>query len=173
MHSPNFLILDEPTNDLDILTLNVLEEYLESFNGCVLVASHDRFFLDKIVDHLFVFEGDGVVKDFPGNYTRYRAYIEHRKRQLKARAKLPEPVKPAYKKPDPGKLTFKDKRELEVLERELEALENEKSEIEMSLNSDTLETEELHAKSQRFAVILRELAEKGDRWLELSEKRES
>ena len=173
MRSPNFLILDEPTNDLDILTLNVLEEYLESFNGCVLVVTHDRYFLDKIVDHLFVFEGDGIVKDYPGSYTQYRTYIERRKRQMKATAKTSESLKPAYKKPDPGKLTFKEKRELEKLESELQELENEKDAIESSMNSDILDAAELQIKSQRFAIILQELDTKGDRWLELSEKRET
>ncbi|MFH1298046.1 MAG: ABC-F family ATP-binding cassette domain-containing protein [Bacteroidota bacterium] len=168
MRSPNFLILDEPTNDLDILTLNVLEEYLESFNGCVLVVTHDRYFLDKIVDHLFVFEGDGVVKDFPGNYTQYREDRERRKRKMKAGTKPVLPVKPEPRPAISGKLTFKEKQELEVLERELGELESEKNSIEVSLNSGTLTTDELHGKSKRFAVILQELEKKGERWLELS-----
>ncbi len=173
MRSPNFLILDEPTNDLDILTLNVLEEYLESFNGCVLIVTHDRYFLDKIVDHLFVFEGNGVVKDFPGNYTQYRDHTERRKRQLKAAAKPTSPAKPAYKPAEPGKLTFKERRELEKLEADIESLEREKSEIEAALNSGVLTADELLLKSNRFETILQELEAKGDRWLELSERRET
>ncbi|MBC8461906.1 MAG: ABC-F family ATP-binding cassette domain-containing protein [Deltaproteobacteria bacterium] len=168
MRSPNFLILDEPTNDLDILTLNVLEEYLESFNGCVIIVTHDRYFLDKIVDHLFVFEGNGVVKDFPGNYTQFRDYSERHKRKIKAETKPSPIVKTPNKPSDPNKLTFKKKRELEVLEREIGELESEKGEIEASLTSGMLSADDLHAKSQRFASILRELEEKGERWLELS-----
>ncbi|MBL6949907.1 MAG: ABC-F family ATP-binding cassette domain-containing protein [Bacteroidales bacterium] len=173
MHSPNFLILDEPTNDLDILTLNVLEEYLESFNGCVLVASHDRFFLDKIIDHLFVFEGNGVVKDFPGNYTEYRSWALRNKHQAKQGTKSSKDRKPQLKPSTSKKLTYKEQRELESLEKELQTLESEKVEIESSLDSGTLTANELHERSQRFAEILRELEQKGNRWLELSEKRET
>jgi len=173
MQSPNFLILDEPTNDLDILTLNVLEEYLESFNGCVLVVTHDRYFLDKIVDHLFVFEGDGVVKDFPGDYTQFRSWSLRNKRQVKQDAKPVKQRKPQAGSSTSGKLTYKEQRELERLEKELQALETEKVEIETLLDSGTLSADELHEKSQRFAVILLELEEKGDRWLELSVKRET
>ncbi|MBE0647911.1 MAG: ABC-F family ATP-binding cassette domain-containing protein [Bacteroidales bacterium] len=170
MRSPNFLILDEPTNDLDILTLNVLEEYLESFNGCVLIVTHDRYFLDKIVDHLFVFEGNGKVRDFPGNYTQYRDHEERLKRQLKAAVKPAVPVKAQNKAADPRKLTFKEKRELETLENEIGLLEKEKGEIESAMNSGELTVEELQKRSNRFAAILNELEAKGDRWLELSEK---
>ncbi|MFH1159660.1 MAG: ABC-F family ATP-binding cassette domain-containing protein [bacterium] len=173
MHSPNFLILDEPTNDLDILTLNVLEEYLESFNGCVLVVTHDRYFLDKIVDHLFVFEGNGVVKDFPGNYTQYRDYSERRKRQVKAAEKPSAPAKPLNKPVDPKKMTFKEKQELETLEREIGELEAEKATIEAALHSGALTPEELQERSNRFAAVLQELDTKGDRWLELSVRPET
>ncbi|MFC2102572.1 ABC-F family ATP-binding cassette domain-containing protein [Bacteroidota bacterium] len=173
MHSPNFLILDEPTNDLDILTLNVLEEYLDSFNGCVLIVTHDRYFLDKIVDHLFVFEGNGKLKDFPGNYTQYRDYAERLKRQTKAAAKPALSVKPANKPPDPAKLTFKEKREIEMLEKELAQLENEKREIESAMNSGELAAGELQKKSERFAEILLEMEKKEERWLVLSERSES
>ncbi len=172
MHSPNFLILDEPTNDLDILTLNVLEEYLESFNGCVLIVTHDRYFLDKIVDHLFVFEGNGIVRDFPGNYTQYRDHTERLKRQTKASLKPVLQVKTSNKPADPQKLTFKEKRELEMLETELERLGKEKAEIETAMNSGDLNADELLLKSNRFATILQELAENGDRWLELSVRSE-
>lgn len=170
MHSPNFLILDEPTNDLDILTLNVLEEYLESFNGCVLIVTHDRYFLDKIVDHLFVFEGNGTVKDFPGNYTQYREYADRLKKKIKAVPKPAIQVKPANKPSVPGKVTFKEKRELERLEAELLHLEKEKEEIETELNSGILAAGELQIKSQRFAAILLDLEKKEMRWLELSLK---
>lgn len=171
MHSPNFLILDEPTNDLDILTLNVLEEYLESFNGCVLIVTHDRYFLDKIVDHLFVFEGNGIVKDFPGNYTQYRDYTERLKRQAKAASKPALQMKTANKNADPGKLTFKEKQELEMLENDLGRLETEKGEIESAMNSGKLTATELQVKSSRFASILLDVEAKELRWLELSEKR--
>ncbi len=170
MQSPNFLILDEPTNDLDILTLNVLEEYLESFNGCVLVVTHDRYFLDKIVDHLFIFEEDGVVKDFPGNYTQYRFWALRNKQQAKQGTKSSKDRKPQLKPSSSKKLTYKELRELETLEKDLQALETEKTKIEASLDSGTLSADELHERSNRFAEILRELEEKGDRWLELSDR---
>ena len=172
MQSPNFLILDEPTNDLDILTLNVLEEYLMNFNGCVAVVTHDRYFLDKIVDHLFVFEGEGVVKDFPGNYTQYKIWSEERKRieQIRKRnlVKQEEVAKPVVKQTN--KLSFKEKRELENLEAEIAALENEKLNIESGLASGTLPAEELTKYSQRYGGLLEEISMKTDRWLELSER---
>lgn len=170
MQSPNFLILDEPTNDLDILTLNVLEEYLESFNGCVLIVTHDRYFLDKIVDHIFVFKGDGKVKDFPGNYTQYRDDEERHQRKLKVAGKpIPSSAK-EVKPSDPAKLTYREKQEMVLLETEMENLEKEKQEIETAMGSGTLSAEELQTKSLRFAAILTELDEKGERWLMLSVK---
>ena len=167
MRSPNFLILDEPTNDLDILTLNVLEEYLAAFNGCVVVVTHDRFFLDKVIDHLFVFEGAGKIKDFPGNYTIFKDYDDQRKKaeQAKLRAATPKKEKPKQVVQD--KLSWKEQRELEQLEKDVAALEKEKSEIETALNSGLLKQEELITKSDRYGIVLKELETKSDRWLEL------
>ncbi|TSA28837.1 MAG: ABC transporter ATP-binding protein [Bacteroidetes bacterium] len=176
MMSPNFLILDEPTNDLDILTLNVLEEYLESFNGCVLVVTHDRYFLDKIVDHLFVFEGNGEVRDFPGNYTQYRDYSERQERMQKMKERKSEKEKTASPsqsvgaRSDSKKLSFKEQRELEGLEIKIRQLEAEKQEIEFSFSSGTLPNDDLQVKSRRFTAILLELEEKENRWLELCVK---
>lgn len=172
MQNPNFLILDEPTNDLDISTLQVLEEYLADFRGCVLVVSHDRYFMDKVVDHLFVFKGEGDIKDFPGNYTQFRAWEalqeEEEKAQPKAKA---EPAKKenAYTSERKRKLTFKEKQEMETLEAEIAKLEAEKSEIETALSSSTLSVEEITAHSRRLPLLTEELEEKEMRWLELSE----
>lgn len=172
MRSPNFLILDEPTNDLDILTLNVLEEYLASFNGCVVVVTHDRYFLDRIVDHLFVFEGDGVIKDFPGNYTQYKAWSDEgkKKEQLQKRmiVRNVEAQKPAAAVAN--KLSFKEKRELETIEKEIAMLEAEKSEIEAGLQSGNLNPDSLLRHSERWAAILPEIEIKTDRWMELSDR---
>lgn len=171
MKSPNFLILDEPTNDLDILTLNVLEEYLVSFQGCMLVVTHDRYFLDKIVDHLFVFEGEAKIRDFPGNYTRYREYAEKIRKREKLMVKT-IPVKTETKKVlDPTKLSFKEKRELEQIEKEIAGMELEKTRIESELHSGELSSRELTEKSERFASLLKEIENKSLRWFELSEKR--
>ncbi len=169
MQHPNFLILDEPTNDLDILTLNVLEEYLVNFSGCVVVVTHDRFFLDKIVDHLFVFEGNAKVKDFPGNYSQWKEWADRQEQREKAIQKIKEPVieKPQREK-KPG-LTFREKRELEQLEQELEALEKEKAGIESAFHDNTLPHEEVRVKSERLGQILNEIDRKSDRWIELSE----
>lgn len=176
MQNPNFLILDEPTNDLDIFTLNVLEEYLKSFNGCVIVVSHDRFFTDKVVDHLFVFEGDGVITDFPGNYTIYRNETEEKER-LKQKAVKKEANHKAEDKtttkPSAGatkrKLTYKEKREMEQLEKDMENIEIRKNEILAKLSSGNLNHEELHEKSAQLAGLNSQLDEKELRWLELSE----
>lgn len=172
MQSPNFLILDEPTNDLDILTLNVLEEYLALFNGCVVVVTHDRYFLDKVVDHLFVFEGDGVIRDFPGNYTQYKAWSDERRRigqmQKRVAAKQVESRKPVI--PSANKLSFKEKRELESLEKEIAMLEAEKTAIEADLGSGDLNPEVLKQRSERWAAVLPEIEVKTDRWMELSER---
>ncbi|MEN8116222.1 MAG: ribosomal protection-like ABC-F family protein [Bacteroidota bacterium] len=172
MHNPNFLILDEPTNDLDIMTLNVLEEYLQSFAGSVVVVSHDRFFMDKIVDHLFVFEGDGKISDFPGNYTVYRNKIEEEnqvktKTGLKAKANVEKTGKPVKQKK--RKLSFNEKREFEQLEKEIPELEERVSDLEELLNSGTLPHDELYEKSQELDKIKTLLDEKEFRWLELSE----
>ncbi len=168
MRNPNFLILDEPTNDLDIMTLNVLEDYLKSFTGCTLVVSHDRFFMDKIVDHLFVFDGNGVIKDFPGNYSDYRDWAEDRE---KAEQNVVKTDKPVREKPvdDKKKLSFKEKKELEELEREITNLEKEKKFLEEELNSGSLGADELNKKSIRYGEITPLLEDKELRWLELSE----
>lgn len=175
MRNPNFLILDEPTNDFDIVTLNVLEDYLNSFGGCLIIVSHDRFFMDKIVDHLFVFEGVGAVYDFPGNYSDYRAS----QKQMEIEARRPEIPTGAgttltnTKEPDSSlkkKLTFKEKREFEQLTAEIEDLEKEKCTIESLLNSGTLKPEELVTQSGRIGEIIGLIDQKTDRWLELSEQ---
>ncbi len=170
MTNPNFLILDEPTNDLDIFTLNLLEEYLQNFKGCVVIVSHDRYFMDKIVDHLFIFEGQGIIKDFPGNYTIYHDHKLEEEKQLKKVEKAQkEPAKPAPVKEKPRKLTFKEKKEMEQLEQDLENLNSEKENIEAELNSGTLDTQALTDKAKRLNVIMELLDEKEMQWLELSE----
>ena len=176
MQNPNFLILDEPTNDLDILTLNVLEEYLKAFQGCVLVVSHDRFFMDKIVDHLFVFEGDGKISDFPGDYTTYREATrklekeETRQKNLeKSHDKKEKKKEKSESQKEKKKLSFKEKRELEALGLEIEKLEKRKEELEEQLNSGTLNHEELFKSSEELTQIKSDLDEKEFRWLELSE----
>lgn len=169
MTNPNFLILDEPTNDLDIMTLAVLEDYLRVFQGCVIVVSHDRYFMDKIVDHLFVFNGEGTIKDFPGSYTIWRnKQMEEEEQERKQ--KKPEPkATPRPAKEKERKLTFNEKKELEQLEKDIASLENEKSTISEELNSGTLTSNLLQEKSTRFGVITDLLEEKEMRWLELSE----
>lgn len=169
MRSPNFLILDEPTNDLDIVTLGILEDYLRGFKGCLIVVSHDRFFLDSIVDHLFVLEGGGVIKDFPGNYTEYREYAD-------AQRKLSEPqkaVQPTGEKPrrprESNKMTFKERKEFEALTEEIDALNAEKSELEAIFNSGEV-VNDIAEKSARYEEVKALLDEKELRWLELSEK---
>jgi len=177
MQNPNFLILDEPTNDLDIMTLNVLEEYLKSFAGCVVIVSHDRFFMDKIVDHLFVFDGEGKITDFPGNYTIYRNKQlqdeENEKAKVQIQAKKKENEKPLVKDDSnqalKKKLTFNEKREFESLENEIAQLEAEKERIETDLNSGTLPHDELYQQSERLVAIKALIDEKELRWLELSE----
>ena len=173
MKNPNFLILDEPTNDLDIVTLNVLEEYLKSFRGCLLIVSHDRFFTDKVVDRIFAFEGNGIIKDFPGNYTIYKNQKEEQaEKEQKEKKENTEPIEnkniPAPKEKK-RKLTFKERQEMEQLEKELDFLNAEKTEIENALNSGALAPADLLEKSQRIATIIDLLDEKEMRWLELSE----
>lgn len=169
MQNPNFLILDEPTNDLDIMTLAVLEDYLRVFQGCVIIVSHDRYFMDKIVDHLFVFDGEGNIKDFPGSYTIWRnKQLEDE--ELERKLKKPEPKEPAKPaKVKERKLTFNEKKELEQLEKDIAALETEKALINVELNSGTLNNAQLHEKSNRFGELTGLLEEKEMRWLELSE----
>ena len=176
MRNPNFLVLDEPTNDLDIITLNVLEEYLRSFKGCVIVVSHDRYFMDKVVDHLLVFRGNADIKDFPGNYTQYRAWKEEqdqlKKQQEQALQSKQAPAEEKSRKPEKEvkrRLTFKEKKEFEALDAEIPALEAEKKELETAMSSGTLSTDELLAKSARISELMEELDEKTMRWLELSE----
>lgn len=176
MRNPNFLILDEPTNDLDILTLNVLEEYLQAFKGCLLIVSHDRFFLDKTVDHLFVIREGGEVKDFVGRYSEYREYMKESEaeesRAAKAAAKsVPKNNAPQRHNTVPArrKLSYKEARELEALEAELPRLESEKSELESRLSSGALSHEELTEASGRIGELMRIIEEKEMRWLELSE----
>jgi ATPase components of ABC transporters with duplicated ATPase domains len=169
MQNPNFLILDEPTNDLDIVTLAVLEDYLRVFQGCVMVVSHDRYFMDKIVDHLFVFDGEGSIKDFPGSYTGWRnkQLEEEEKEKKEKKVELKPTPKPAKEKE--RKLSFNEKKELEQLEKDIAALEAEKSQIDTELNSGTLNNAQLLEKSNRFGQITELLEEKEMRWLELSE----
>ena len=171
MKKPNFLVLDEPTNDLDIVTLQILEEYLQDFPGCVIVVSHDRYFMDKVVDHLLVFKGNGDIQDFPGNYTQYRQWTQLQPNEPKEKKEpKAENNKPARESaPQRRKLSFKEKREFEQLEKEIERLENEKRELEEALCSGTLSVEDLTAKSKRLPQLTDELDEKSMRWLELSE----
>jgi len=182
MRQPNFLVLDEPTNDLDIVTLQILEEYLQDFPGCVIVVSHDRYFMDKVVDHLLVFKGDGVVKDFPGNYTQYREWaalegnekgVNGSERGVKAtspssaRFSTTEQSSPSL--PNKRKMTYKEKREFEQLEKDIAVLEAEKKQIEEALCGGTTSVEEITKLSKRLPLLKDELDEKSMRWLELSE----
>jgi ATP-binding cassette subfamily F protein uup len=193
MRNPNFLVLDEPTNDLDIVTLQILEEYLQDFPGCVIVVSHDRYFMDKVVDHLLVFKGQGVVKDFPGNYTQYREWEKQNQQthpqplpgregsknsQGRNAAKKPSAPLPNCERAGEGlagpglpkrKLSYKEKRELEQLEKDIEALEAEQKEIEAALCGGTTDVEEITRLSKRLPVLKDELDEKSMRWLELAD----
>lgn len=167
MENPNFLILDEPTNDLDIQTLQVLEEYLQDFPGCVIVVSHDRYFMDKVVDHILVFKGEGVIDDFPGNYTQYRQYSAL---QSKEEAKVDASVKKKiYRNDSRRRMSYKEKREFEQLEKDIASLEQQQHEIEEALCSGTLSVEELTEKSRLLPKLKEEIDEKSMRWLELSE----
>jgi len=173
MRNPNFLVLDEPTNDLDIVTLQILEEYLQDFPGCVIVVSHDRYFMDKVVDHLLVFKGQGEIKDFPGNYTQYR---EWQALQPKDTVSASKPAQLAIEnstltmtKEPKRKMSYKEKREFELLEGEIEALEAEKKQIEEALSSGTISVDEITVMSKRLPLLTEELDEKSMRWLELSE----
>lgn len=169
MKNPNFLVLDEPTNDLDIVTLQVLEEYLKNFKGCVIVVSHDRYFMDKVVDHLLVFKGQGDIRDFPGNYSDYRDWKLARAEHEKEAAKPKEEKTQRVRLNDKRRLTFKERKEMEQLETEIATLEDEKKSIEEALCSGTLSVDELTEKSKRLPLLNDELDEKSMRWLELSE----
>ena len=173
LQQPNFLILDEPTNDLDIVTLDILEEYLLEFKGSLIIVSHDRHFLDRLVDHLFVFCGDGVVKDFIGNYTEYRTFIKDYEAAQKAAAKavIPSAAKESAKPKAPAKrkLTWKEQQELKALDEEIPRLEAEKADLEAKLSSGTLSATELQTASTRYGELQGILDEKELRWLELSE----
>lgn len=178
MRNPNFLILDEPTNDLDIVTLQILEEYLQNFKGCVIVVSHDRYFMDKVVDHLLVFNGQGDVKDFPGNYSQYREWKdeqdqlkreEERVQREKEAKEAPKPAVSRNQNTDKKRLTYKEKQEFAQLEKDIAALEEEKKQIEEALCGGTISVEEITALSKRLPELNDELDEKSMRWLELSE----
>jgi ATP-binding cassette subfamily F protein uup len=168
MKNPNFLILDEPTNDLDIATLNILEDYLVDFKGCVIAVSHDRYFLDRIIDHILVFHGNADIQDFPGNYTQYR--IAAKEAETSKSRKETDSGKQEYRKPsDKKKLTYKEQRELESLEKEIPELESEKSGLENLMNSGTLSVEEITKQSVHYSELLRQIDMKTMRWLELSD----
>jgi ABC transport system ATP-binding/permease protein len=175
--NPNFLILDEPTNDLDIPTLQVLEEFLADFGGCVIIVSHDRYFIDKLVDHVFVFEGDGDIKDFPGNYTQYREWKQEQKEETKETKETKEKegakeIKETPEKKDKQdlkRLTYKEQRELELLEKEIASLERNKKDLEAKL-SETTNYEELNGISAVLKTINEELDSKSMRWLEIQDK---
>lgn len=175
MQNPNFLVLDEPTNDLDIQTLQILEEYLQDFPGCVIVVSHDRYFMDKVIDHLLVFKGEGEVKDFPGNYTQYRDFQKMKSKEeaqqtpIRKSNATEENTKKDYHNNTKRKMSFKEKREYEQLTERINQLEEEKNNIEELLCSGTLSIEELTEKSKRLPLLKDELDELEFRWLELSE----
>jgi ATP-binding cassette subfamily F protein uup len=170
MRNPNFLVLDEPTNDLDIVTLQILEEYLQDFPGCVIVVSHDRYFMDKVVDHLLVFKGNGEIKDFPGNYTQYREWAAQQQEQESAAPKVKEAApKVSYRNPARRKMSYKEKTEFAQLEHDIARLEDEQAKIEEALCSGGLSIDELTEKSKRLPQLKDELDEKTMRWLELSE----
>lgn len=169
MKNPNFLVLDEPTNDLDIQTLQVLEEYLTDFPGCVIVVSHDRYFIDKTVDHLLVFKGNGEIKDFPGNYSQYREWNAMAANDEKKDKKTASPQKTREKSQEKRKMSYKEKRMFEQLEKEIAELEREQKEIEADLNSGSLTVDELTKKSIRFSELKQIIDEKSMAWLELAE----
>ena len=182
--NPNFLVLDEPTNDLDLQTLRTLEEFLQDFPGCILIVSHDRYFMDRLVDHLFAFEGNGDIKDFPGNYTQYRTWkqLEENKprntdgnkqsdsvRKEIDREKIKANFHPSGQESKP-KISFKEKHEFDLLEKEIPALEKEKQLLEVKLNNGPQDFEKLQSMSERISEIIILLDKKEMRWLELSER---
>jgi ATP-binding cassette subfamily F protein uup len=173
--NPNFLVLDEPTNDLDLQTLRTLEEFLMEYPGCILIVSHDRYFMDRMVDHLFAFEGNGVIRDYPGNYTQYREAVANGsltddRQIMKQEPKLADPIKENSSSATTQKFSFKEKRELELLEKEMPELQKEKAELEIKMNDGNLGFEELQKAAERIGIIVQLLDEKEMRWLELSEK---
>lgn len=173
--NPNFLVLDEPTNDLDLQTLRTLEEFLLEYPGCILIVSHDRYFMDRMVDHLFAFEGNGIIRDYPGNYTQYREAIANGsltddRQIMKQETKAAEPAPAAAASKDTQKLSFKEKRELELLEKEMPDLQKEKAALENKMNEGNLAFDDLQKAAERVGTIVQLLDEKEMRWLELSEK---
>ena len=173
IQNPNFLILDEPTNDLDIVTLNVLESFLLDFPGCLLVVSHDRYFMDKIVDHLFVFQGEGVIEDFPGNYSDYRVYEDSQVVEKKTTAVAEKKVKKEWKEsPNKASLTFEQQKEFKKLEREIEKIETKKEEIQNRFSTEALDPKDIEELSITLGKLGQELEEKSERWFELSALKE-
>lgn len=172
IQNPNFLILDEPTNDLDIVTLNVLENFLLDFPGCLIVVSHDRYFMDKIVDHLFVFKGNGVIQDFPGNYTDYRIYEDSKEPEVKILDTTETKVKNTWKKDNKAALSYNEQKEFNKIERELKKLELQKKEIENLFAEGNLDEEKINTESKKLQKIIQEIEENEMRWFELSEKME-
>jgi ATP-binding cassette subfamily F protein uup len=171
--NPNFLVLDEPTNDLDLQTLRTLEEFLQDFPGCILIVSHDRYFMDRLVDHLFAFEGDGEIRDFPGNYSQYRMWKQLEENKPQPTQKNAATVLHKENKTDElpkQKISFKEKTEFEKLEKEIPALEKEKKLLEVKLNNGSMEFEKLQETSEKISDIIVLLDKKEMRWLELSEK---
>ena len=171
--NPNFLILDEPTNDLDLLTLNTLEEFLEHFQGCLLIVSHDRYFMDKLVQHLFLFKGNGEVKDFNGTYSAYRNYLEDEEKAAKAALKQSNKPAPVAEVPIPKvekkKMSFGEKREYETLEKEIELMEARKIELEEKMASPDASHADIAKWAEEFKKILHDVEAKTNRWLELAE----
>jgi ATP-binding cassette subfamily F protein uup len=167
-------VLDEPTNDLDLQTLRTLEEFLQDFPGCILIVSHDRYFMDRLVDHLFAFEGNGEIKDFPGNYTQYRTWKQIEENKPKDFSTVSknnaEKARPKSNTEASQKFTFKEKHEFELLEKEIPALEKEKELLEVKMNNGSLDFEKLQAMAERISEIIVLLDKKEMRWLELSEK---
>jgi ATP-binding cassette subfamily F protein uup len=172
IQNPNFLILDEPTNDLDIVTLNVLENFLLDFPGCLIVVSHDRYFMDKIVDHLFVFRGNGAIQDFPGNYTDYRIYEDSKEVEIKTSDTTEIKAKNTWKKDNKAALSYNEQKEFKKIERELKKLELQKKEIENLFAEGNLDEENINTESKKLQKIIQEIEENEMRWFELSEKME-
>ena len=178
MQQPNFLVLDEPTNDLDIPTLQVLEQYLEDFPGCVIIVSHDRYFTDKLVDHILVFHGDGQITDFPGNYTQYRQWKKlasaeettEKGKGVAEKSSQNSSAKPQEQKSETRRLTYGERLEMKTLEEEIESLEQQQRQIENDLSDTSLTVEQLTEKSLLFASLKQQCEEKTNRWLELSER---
>ena len=167
MKNPNFLILDEPTNDLDLITLKVLEDFLDEFEGCMITVSHDRYFMDRLVDHLFVFEGDGQVKDFPGNYTDYRENVSADGKLKIDKPKSKDPVKGVSS--EKKKLTYNEKKEYDTIESLIDKLEQEKVSIGAQFNDTSLDADKIKELGQRIKELDEEIALKTNRWMELAE----